>query len=388
LTPVLVHGLGIRIPDQDAEATARGNAFVATADNPGAIYYNPAGITQLDGQQVRVGTYAVWLNSHYTAAGAAFNTKDQLQAVPQVYYTYSPESLPLSFGLGFYSPYGLSLEWPDKVPFRSVGTRGEVTYLTFNPVVAWRVNSQLSLAAGPTANYSQADLRQGIVPFNLGDQYRFKGDDTDVGYNLGLRWQPHPKVAFGITYRSETTLNYQGHSQTGGADVFGVPSGSRPASARFAFPQNVVAGISFRPTPAWNVEFDVDWTDWNRLKTVTVNQLPLPPAAKVFNWRSSFMYEWGVTRSFENGFNVSAGYMFSENSVPDQNFTPLVPDSDRHIFSVGVGRNYRHLRWEVGYQFAYGPPRTMNDLPAALHPANGTYRFLSHALAASVGYSF
>jgi long-chain fatty acid transport protein len=48
---------GIRLPDQDAFATARGEAFVATADNPSAIYYNPAGLTQLEGQDLRGGVY-------------------------------------------------------------------------------------------------------------------------------------------------------------------------------------------------------------------------------------------------------------------------------------------------------------------------------------------
>src|SRR5436190_18009123 len=47
IVPSVSYGLGIRIADQDARATARGNAFTATADNPSAIYYNPAGITQL-----------------------------------------------------------------------------------------------------------------------------------------------------------------------------------------------------------------------------------------------------------------------------------------------------------------------------------------------------
>jgi hypothetical protein len=34
---------GFRLPNQNPEAIARGNAFVATADNPGD-HYNPAGI--------------------------------------------------------------------------------------------------------------------------------------------------------------------------------------------------------------------------------------------------------------------------------------------------------------------------------------------------------
>src|SRR5713101_2163795 len=54
--PRLVFGVGSRIPNQDPEAIARGNAFVATADNPSAMYYNPAGISQLEGQNVQVGS--------------------------------------------------------------------------------------------------------------------------------------------------------------------------------------------------------------------------------------------------------------------------------------------------------------------------------------------
>ena len=56
LTPPDAAALGSRIPNQDAAAIARGNAFVATADNPAAIYYNPAGITQLEGHNFQLGS--------------------------------------------------------------------------------------------------------------------------------------------------------------------------------------------------------------------------------------------------------------------------------------------------------------------------------------------
>src|SRR6266581_6650411 len=48
---------GFRLPDQDAFATARGEAFATTADNASAIYYNPAGISQLKGGHFRCGIY-------------------------------------------------------------------------------------------------------------------------------------------------------------------------------------------------------------------------------------------------------------------------------------------------------------------------------------------
>src|SRR5215210_5345061 len=56
LVPSLALGLGIRIADQNPYATARGNAFTATADNPSAIYYNPAGISQLYAPKLSLGT--------------------------------------------------------------------------------------------------------------------------------------------------------------------------------------------------------------------------------------------------------------------------------------------------------------------------------------------
>src|SRR5882672_4097717 len=92
LTPATLHALGTRIADQDPAATARGNAFAATADNPSAIYYNPAGITQLEGQNASYSIYAIYLNSHYTSSsGNEVDTKDEIQAVPHLYYTYSME---------------------------------------------------------------------------------------------------------------------------------------------------------------------------------------------------------------------------------------------------------------------------------------------------------
>src|ERR1043165_7070211 len=83
------YAVGFRLPNQDPEGIARGNAFAATADNPSAIYYNPAGITQLEGNQLSLGVYAVSADTKYTAldgSGATANTDAALQPVPQIYF--------------------------------------------------------------------------------------------------------------------------------------------------------------------------------------------------------------------------------------------------------------------------------------------------------------
>jgi len=50
---------GIRIEIPDAEAFGKGSAFVGQADNPSAIYYNPAGLTQLKGKNYFSSGFAV-----------------------------------------------------------------------------------------------------------------------------------------------------------------------------------------------------------------------------------------------------------------------------------------------------------------------------------------
>ena len=101
-----------------------------------------------------------------------------------------------------------------------------------------------------------------------------------------------------------------------------------------------------------------------------------------FNWQSSFFYEFGATYQFDHGFSASAGYIYSENSVPNASFNPIVPDSNRHIFSFGLGKKWNQLEFDLAYQYAHGPARNVTG------PAAGTYEFDSHAISLSAGYHF
>jgi long-chain fatty acid transport protein len=384
--PVQTNAVGFRLPNQDPEGIARGNAFAATADNPSAIYYNPAGITQLDGQQARAGIYLISADTSYTSpSGAKAETDAKFQPVPQLYYVNSLDNLPLSFGLGVYAPYGLALDWGDQNPFRTVAQSGSLLYACVNPVVAWRVLPSLSIGVGPTINYSQASLRQGFSSFNPHDQFKFDGDALGYGFNAGILWQPLTQWAFGFNYRSATTLVYDGHTET-------VPSAPAPyfpstsTKATIEYPQFVVGGVSFRPTENWNFEFDLDWTDWNVVKTIVFRGTPLGNIPFVLNYQSSFMYEFGATRQLGNGFFVSAGYIYSENSSPDRNFAPIIPDSDLHLGNVGFGHHGVRWDWAVSYTLAYNPGR---DVKNDVNPlADGTYRTLNNAINLSATYKF
>ncbi len=393
--PSFAFALGIRLSDQNPEATARGNAFAATADNPSAIYYNPSGIAQLEGTSILLGSYAISVETRVDldAKGARSfsSTNDELQFAPQFFATWKPAQIPVAFGFGVYSPFGFSLDYPDDTAFRALAHKGEIEYLTFNPVIAVKVAENFSVGVGVLINYGRATLNRGVLA--PGDEFRFRGDGTSVGFNAGLLWKPHPMHSFGVNYRSASNIDFDGRSHLF-FKGFTVPTALGPfqvpgldrnedARVRFDFPQNVVLGYSFRPAPDWNFEFNYDWTDWNTLNDLVLHQKSGNQVLK-FDWKSSAFYEFGVTKKFAHGLRVSGGYIYSENSVPNEFFNPIIPDSNRHILSIGVGQTLDHFAWDIAYQYAFGPDRTVSNGTAA----DGTYNTDSHAITLSIGYHF
>lgn len=401
---------GFGLPDQDAFATARGEAFAATADNASAIYYNPAGITQLTNSNFRGGIYGIYLEPSYRPPNAAPNaghtyySSDNLAAIPQFFYTRTLKKLPLSFGLGIYAPYGGSMAWPQDTGFRSVAVSGSLKYLTANPVIALKVLPSLSVGAGVMVNYAELDMSQGLLKSATRGTnfFNFDGDGWSVGYNAGILWQPHEKISFGVNFRSSARMNFQGNTD------FELHPGSyntpaqRNASANFTFPLTTVFGVSYRPTPKWNMEFDANYTGWDSFGTTTIKQSP--PAVKNpfqqnvsvnLGWQASWMYGFGVTRYFDNGWHASGGYVFNENSVPDKYYTPLAADMDRNFFSIGTGHKGKIFDFDLAYQFGYGPTHTVTGSTPSSIPGNfahqsadGNYGFTSSALMLTVGIHF
>lgn len=392
---------GLRLPDQDAFATARGEAFVATADNPSAIFYNPAGITQLEGNNLRGGVYGIYLDESYSPpnSGNTYHDQDHYAAIPQIFYTYSPTNLPLSFGVGVYAPYGGKVSWPQDTGFRAVALNSSLTYLTFNPVVAYKVLPSLSIGGGVMVNYADMNFEQGILASPTPPNYfSFIGNGWSVGYNLGVLWQPCKKVSLGASFRSSATVTLEGHTEAEKRSQ--LPTTSQSAQADFKFPFTVNGGISYRPTPKWNFEFDVDYTDWSSFGSNSIHQAAaLPPFVQqnvplVLDWQASWMFELGATRYFDNGWQASAGIVYNENSVPNAHYTPLVPDMDRYFFSTGTGYKGKHLSFDVAYQFGYGPTHTVTGSQPSTagqvsgQNANGNYNFFSQAVSVSLGWHF
>jgi len=448
LLPSLAFGYGTRIATQDAEATARGNAFAATADNPAAIYYNPAGLMQLDGFNVEGGFYGIWPDESYKplhgqAGASPTDAHEPFQIAPQFFMTYHPTDKQFSFGLGVYMPFGSRTEWPEDSSFRQAGFAGNLIDISINPTFAVQITRSLSLGLGISANYVQAELESGLTSMP-GDYFDIKGSGWALGGDAGLLWKPTPRQSIGFSYHSPMSAGLTGHTSTGlnstergeaeagnaalaagkakleqgiaqieslpipaaeknaliaaanaqyqsAVAASGVPaSGSFPTSyptlsakTTLKFPQYAVLGYSFRPTPDWNIEADIDWTDWDSFNNLVVKQSNGTTVTVPFDWTRSFLYEVGATHTI-GLWSLSAGYIYSENSVPSSTFNPIIPDSARNLFSVGVGRSFGNCRVDLSYELGIAQDRTIvND-----SVADGRYSFLSNAVSLSVGYHF
>jgi long-chain fatty acid transport protein len=386
-TPAALHASAIRIGFKDAEATARGNAFAATADSPAAVYYNPAGLTQIDGQEISATAFVIQLQSDFTSPlGARTDLKREFKPVPQLFYAVSPEGRPWAFGLGAYAPFGLSTEWPGTSDFATLATKSELTTYAVSAQFAYEITPTLSFGAGPVIHRAEGDLRRNFTPVN---EYFFEGSGEALGFSAGLRWQPSTRHAFGLSYQHHHHIKLKGTTGIAGL----LPA--QNASAGFQFPEVIIAGYSFRPAPGWNLEINVDWTNWDRVNRLAINTAAPLASTMPFNWQSGFYYDAGVTRTFDNGLSLSAGYTLAENSIPDSTYNPAIPDADRHILSLGLGYKYQRVTLQLNYQYAYSENRIVQGSPAsppgafpAGQTADGTYKNRYHAISTSLSYEF
>ncbi|MGJ8648781.1 MAG: OmpP1/FadL family transporter [Opitutaceae bacterium] len=377
-----VDAAATRIAYIDAFATARGNAFTATADNPSAVFYNAAGLTQQEGTNVHGSAYLISLGYEADTTFGSDDMDDDFQTVPSFFASHKFEDSPFAIGFGLYAPFALGSDWGSDAAFTvdpRVPYEAELQYVKYHLVLAWQITETLSIAAGISYDDTDVDLKATALQFD--------GNDNTVGYSLSAMWQPSEEHSFGLNYQAETNVTFDGTTTFTGVGAF-------DSNADLVFPESIVFGYSYRPNEKWNIEFNLDWTNWDKVNDLTIDNLPifLPPASYDLNWESAFIWELGVTRYFDDGWHVSGGYTYVENAVPDANFLPIVPDSDRHFLSIGVGRSYDNLSWQITYQQAFASDRAVsgNDLQVApgVSAIDGNYDLDSQAISFSLSYLF
>ena len=112
-----------------------------------------------------------------------------------------------------------------------------------------------------------------------------------------------------------------------------------------------------------------------------------------FNYEDSWQIRFGVDYvAIPGKLNVMAGFVHDKTPQPLASVSPLLPDSDRNDYSLGV--KYKHNDWDVtlSYMAVIPEERTTieNGEPANPDPAypTGTYKSVANIFGLGFGYHF
>jgi long-chain fatty acid transport protein len=389
---------GFAVLQQGTAAMAQGNAFVAEADDPSAIFYNPAGLTQLKRPEIYFNGVLSLTNRTFTSPGGAYTTaKHEIFHIPAFYATY-PVHERVVLGLGYFSPFGLGTTWPPEWAGRYLTTMSKLQTYNVNPVVAVKLLDNLSVAVGLDVLWSRVKIERKslqtagrLLLTELKSDY--DGAGQGWGYNLGLLYEPVEDVKLGVSYRSEISVSHSGNLKIGNLSSVGGEAG-------LVLPPSVTWGVSYSRLKPWVFEFNVTWTGWSKYTNLQLNLTqPLPGGIITLqqekNWFDAWAFRFGGNYEIYPGLKIRAGYIYDMTPVPNSTFDPTIPDANRHIFTLGTDMEIKRFTLGMAYNFIVAENRSkantlaINGTPLpAVFQANGKYKSDNHSLGFSLAYKF
>ncbi|MGA8754502.1 OmpP1/FadL family transporter [Candidatus Deferrimicrobium sp.] len=408
---------GFRLPEQGAKAMGMGFAFTAQADDPSAIYFNPAGLTQLQGQNVMVGVTYVRLNggefTGTTPVDNVFASKSETQKsldlfIPNAYYTKTTSDGYLAYGVGIFAPFGLGQEYENihSSIFRNQITKIDLQTVVVNPTIAFKVNEFLSIGLGIDWMYGKATLEKtpwnpALIPVGQnGNVFDLKldGDGDAWGYNFGLLLKPSPNFRIGASYRSPFTLDIKGADVTLSNINPGVLAAlagltSTKGKATIELPATFALGAAYTMGKL-TVEADADWTFWHSYGSLPIDikdnrPVVLPDSNAPKNWHDVVALRIGTEYRVTAPLALRAGFVYDPSPVPASTMGPELPDADKLDYMVGVGYKIGAWTIDVAGMYVDKKDRTVNNQNnATLTGFNGTWTGDSWLAGLDVGYNF
>ncbi|HEY3196896.1 MAG TPA: outer membrane protein transport protein, partial [Nitrospirales bacterium] len=390
---------GFALNEMSAAATGKGTAFVGEANDPSAIFYNPAGITQLPGTQLMIGASLIKLDSTFRSSTTNETTQlqDQFPVLPHIFITHRFKRWDerLSIGFGIYTPFGIVIDWPDNYQGRFAPYDARLRLTVFNPTIAFQATRKLSIAAGLQVTYAGAGFEQkfAIPAFGIGEsKARIHGLTAHpIGWNVGALYHITETTSAGIQFRSELQAKFNGD-----ADFTG-PAAALFTNTKFSssikLPPRIVAGVSTKIVPRWTINGEIEWQGWNTVGTIpkTFTTTADSPAAQsglndrgVRNWKNSWVYKVGAEFAATDRLALRGGYFYDESAIPDNTFTPTIPTSNLHALTVGFGYKWPTVVVDAAYLFGLYEKRSIGS--TTIQPDNllGLTTFGSYASRAQV----
>ena len=384
---------GFSFTEHGAAASGKANAFAGEANDPSAIFYNPAGITQLPGTQLMIGTSIVKLDSTFRSSTTGENThlEDQFPIIPHFYIThrFGKWDERLSVGLGVYTPFGIVIDWPDNWQGRFDTTNARLRVTVYNPTVAYQVTPGLSVAAGIRIADAGAEFEQ---KFNIGlGESKVRVHDLDahpIGWNVGLLYHlKEISTSVGLQFRSELQAKFNGSADFSGPDVDALSIENTKFHTSVKFPPQLILGVSTKAIPRWTINADIEWEGWR-----TVGSIPksFDGAASALNsrglrlWENSYVFRLGAEYAATERITLRGGFFYDQTPIPDNTFDPTIPNADLYALTIGAGYKWQATSVDIAYLLGFYEKRAINSSTIVPDNVAGTTTFGSYSTTAQV----
>jgi long-chain fatty acid transport protein len=388
-----VEGLGVR-------AMSMGGAFVGLADDASAIFWNPAGLSQLRGSGMAMGVYTMTPDindddgvtnrrvgdpndpydpnkgdifpAFYDSEPTSFDDTDELwllaATMPSIvaYKNYGRFTVAGGFfGTGgAYSKYNDTIRDPVTDAKIDADVFALLALLTFNTSIGYQVTDKLSLGVG-------LDLLVNIWRGDADKEYLAPDSSLDYGYNLRLRkwgygfqgnfgalYKFNDQWSIGAIYRTGSSFKLKGDTSVrlaGGSAI--EPFKTKEKSdghTDFKYGASWGIGLAYKPTEKLTLTFDFtenDWTDfnWPGSNSSYVDEGKfLQDSNGDPGWRRAHGYHVGMEFKKTDRVTLRAGYLNEASGVPSEfENTITTTIGDMQIVNIGMGVKYD--KWTVDY---------------------------------------
>jgi long-chain fatty acid transport protein len=360
---------GIALNEQSASSA--GTAYAgrsSSALDASTIYGNPAGLTKLKRRQVSGGAALISVSNDISDASSSTPGTNKGDSVPIGVMPFGYISMPLderfSIGLGFYAPSGLINDYESTFQGRHYGSYSETREMTLQPTIAYRVNDFFSIGAGLTLNRFDAELQNNLATGNLNDGTEtlvtIKGDDTALGYNIGLLVDLSDATTWGITYHSKRSYQLKGHTTVSDSPAFLSLDGNYDATIDLEMPESVDTSITHRFNSRWTGYLGGTWTRWSRLQkfeavnsnvSVIGQSVGLNRVGETLNWHDTWTTAVGVSYQLNPQWVLRAGYAYDPSPVRNADRSVRIPVGNRKAVTIGAGYSPSP---DLTVDFAYG----------------------------------
>ncbi len=425
----------------EQSASGQGSAYAgasALGEDASTIYFNPAGMTRLSGQQIIVAGHVIAAEAKFTDSGSTGvtgpnSTTDETGFVPNFYYS---AELPneIFVGVGVNVPYGLSTVYDDGWIGRYHALKSEIMSVNINPSIAWKATDKVSVGFGISIQYLDLELTNslnssaicagisanvpppsalppGVVEPGCGtppladSTAKLTGDSTEMGWNTGILIDVDDKSRLGIAYRSAIKHEVSGDAAynldptlQAESDFFKAISGfnvvqNTTLEATAELPETFSISFVSDINSKWTALVDWTWTGWSSLDKVTIIQaggVPGQEQSLDLAYANTNRYSVGVHYHHNNKLVYRGGLAYDETPIrsPEQT-SARIPGNDRTWLSLGVGyAPAPSWSFDIGYSHLFLSDTSINSANFTGETLTGSYESSVDILSAQANFNF